>query len=298
MKIVFVGYVQFSAELFLTLLRCRDVELVGVITKKESGFNSDFFSLNKMARQHRIPCRFFEVSSQSELSQWIQALHADIVYCFGCSVLLSQELLSAVPRGVVGYHPAELPHNRGRHPIIWALALGLKRTASTFFMMNQGVDSGPIVSQNKVYISRRDDAATLYAKLLSVAKKQVVSMTRQLVRERFNFAPQNARLANVWRKRTAEDGRVDWRMSASGIYNLVRSLTRPYVGAHCIWNGCESKIWKVLPVKKAASNIEPGCVLKINKRKRAILVKCGDSQAVWVLQHGFKKLPDEGEYLR
>lgn len=36
--------------------------------------------------------------------------------------------------GVLGYHPAKLPQNRGRHPLIWALALGLKKSASTFFL--------------------------------------------------------------------------------------------------------------------------------------------------------------------
>ena len=35
--------------------------------------------------------------------------------------------------GVLGFHPSELPKNRGRHPLIWALALGLKKSASTFF---------------------------------------------------------------------------------------------------------------------------------------------------------------------
>ena len=50
----------------------------------------------------------------------------------------------------MGYHPAELPYNRGRHPIIWALALGLKSTASTFFYMKEGADDGDIISQEIV----------------------------------------------------------------------------------------------------------------------------------------------------
>ena len=50
--------------------------------------------------------------------------------------------------GVVGYHPAKLPQNRGRHPIIWSLALGLKHSASTFFFIQNGVDNGDIISQH------------------------------------------------------------------------------------------------------------------------------------------------------
>ena len=53
--------------------------------------------------------------------------------------------------GILGYHPSLLPFNRGRHPIIWALALGLKETGSTFFFMDENADTGDIVSQKKNY---------------------------------------------------------------------------------------------------------------------------------------------------
>ena len=75
--------------------------------------------------------------------------------------------------GVLGYHPAELPKNRGRHPIIWALVLGLKRTASTFFFMDEGADTGDILSQYKINISKNDNAETLYNRIIEVAMKQV-----------------------------------------------------------------------------------------------------------------------------
>lgn len=47
---------------------------------------------------------------------------------------------------LIGFHPANLPQNRGRHPIIWALFLSLQETASTFFMMDEDTDSGDIIS--------------------------------------------------------------------------------------------------------------------------------------------------------
>ena len=71
----------------------------------------------------------------------------------GWSRIIGKELLAVPPKGIVGYHPAALPANRGRHPIIWALALGLKETASTFFFMDNGADSGPIISQKSLIIS-------------------------------------------------------------------------------------------------------------------------------------------------
>ena len=75
--------------------------------------------------------------------------------------------------GVIGFHPAKLPANRGRHPIIWALALGLEKTASTFFRMDKNADSGPIVSQVDIKIRRNFSARCLYDEILKAVSLQV-----------------------------------------------------------------------------------------------------------------------------
>jgi methionyl-tRNA formyltransferase len=75
--------------------------------------------------------------------------------------------------GVVGFHPAALPENRGRHPLIWALVLGLEETASTFFFMDEGADSGDLLSQRRISIEPADDAGSLYARITEVAMCQI-----------------------------------------------------------------------------------------------------------------------------
>ena len=63
------------------------------------------------------------------------------------------------------FSPGLTPQNRGRHPIIWTLALGLCETGSTFFFMDEGADSGDILSQKKITILPEDNAGSLYQKL-------------------------------------------------------------------------------------------------------------------------------------
>ena len=60
--------------------------------------------------------------------------------------------------GFIGYHPANLPENKGRHPIIWAIALGLSKTASSFFIMNKFADQGAIIDKKPIYIDKKDNA--------------------------------------------------------------------------------------------------------------------------------------------
>jgi methionyl-tRNA formyltransferase len=202
--------------------------------------------------------------------------------------------LALAPLGVIGYHPAALPQNRGRHPIVWTLALGLRETASTFFFMDERADAGDLLSQRRLEISPDDDAGDLYRKLTALALAQLSAFVPQLARGGYPRTPQDHSQANTWRKRTKADGQVDWRMSAGGIHNLVRALARPYVGAHCLWEGREIKIWKTALEDTAPDNCEPGKVLAHDGG--APIIKCG-AGALRLLQHEFPALPPIGGYL-
>jgi methionyl-tRNA formyltransferase len=195
----------------------------------------------------------------------------------------------------VGYHPAALPRNRGRHPIIWALALGLKETASTFFFMDEGADSGPILDQQPVLIETNDDARTLYEKLTAIARVQVRSFLPKLASGDFPRLEQDHGVATYWRKRGKDDGKIDWRMPAEGVHNLVRALTRPYPGAHCVVQGVEAKVWATRVVEAGHPNDEPGKVLTTDATG-AVRVKCGTG-AIELVRHELPRQPQPGEYL-
>jgi methionyl-tRNA formyltransferase len=217
------------------------------------------------------------------------------VFCLGWSSLLKQAVLSIPPLGVVGYHPALLPRNRGRHPIIWALALGLRQTGSSFFIMDEGVDSGPILSQSHVGILDEDDAASLYAKLEIVARQQIRLVAEGLGFGTLSPAPQNHAKASYWRKRGSADGRIDWRMPAEGVHNLVRALAAPYPGAHAEYRGEEVKVWKTRLGSAGLQDVEPGYVLAVNAAE--IHVQCGTGTTLVLERHEFKQPMSAGEYL-
>jgi methionyl-tRNA formyltransferase len=292
MRIVFIGTVLFSEATLKKLIE-TGAEVVGVITKSASEFNADFADLTPLCEAHNIPYKFVNDINHPNNVAWIKALNPDVIYCFGWSSLIKKDLLAAAPKGVIGFHPAALPNNRGRHPLIWALALGLKETASTFFVMDEGADTGDIVSQEKVAILDSDDALSLYQKVTDIALEQVVAFTKGL--ENNTLIPQKQPAAgNSWRKRGMADGRIDFRMHSATIYNLVRALTRPYVGAHIDIPGAQVKVWKARSVAWEADNLEPGKVLNINGS--IVTVKTADG-AIELTEHEFAVLPEEGTYL-
>ncbi|ASS73948.1 formyl transferase [Tumebacillus algifaecis] len=294
MKILFMGCVEFSARTLGHLLTLPDVEVVGVVTKSESKINADFHSLQPIAEAAGIPCFLAEGNQQAEIAAWAAERSPDVVYCFGWSYLLKEELLTLPPLGVVGYHPAALPQNRGRHPIIWALALGLSETASTFFFMDRWADSGDLLSQVYLPILPEDDAGSLYQKLGDVALGQISVFTKQLASGDYPRIPQDHSGANTWRKRGRRDGEIDWRMSAERIHNLIRALTRPYVGAHFLWQGEEVKVWRSELSALGQANLEPGKVLRADAD--GVVIQCG-AGALKLVKHELATLPEEGTYL-
>lgn len=272
MRIIFIGAVEFSLRALAKLIELN-AEVVGVCTLKESKFNSDHVDLTDFSEAHGIPSLYVNDINSNETLRWISDKSPDVVFCFGWSRLIKQSLLELAPLGVIGFHPAALPANRGRHPIIWSLVLGLEKTASTFFFMNSGVDSGDILSQKEIFITHEDDARTLYDKVVNVALLQIAEFLPQLSSSSFQRIKQNELDSNVWRKRGIADGKIDWRMSAQNINNLVRGLAHPYEGAHFLFDGKEIKVWRSAISDDIANNIEPGKVLR--QDNSGLVVKCG-----------------------
>ncbi|WP_107697501.1 formyltransferase family protein [Campylobacter concisus] len=293
MKILFIGTVEFSYKALKKLIELN-AEIVGICTKKKSDFNSDFADLTPLCKKAGIPFKYIDDINSNENIAWIRSLSPDIIFCFGWSNLIKKDLLGLPKMGVVGYHPALLPKNRGRHPLIWALALGLNDSGSTFFFMTEGADDGDILSQEKIEILYEDDAKSLYNKVSNVALKQIETFLPKLQNNSFKTIKQNNDLANVWRKRGKVDGKIDFRMTSRAIYNLVRALTKPYVGAHVEYNGQDISIWKAEEVEFDQNNIEFGKVLENDGK--SIVVKTYD-KAIKIIDHDFKELPKVGEYI-
>lgn len=273
MRIIFVGSVEFS-RCVLERLVAINAEIAGVCTLKESKFNADHVDLSVVCTAHGIPWLYADDINSAETLSWIRAKKPDVIFCFGWSRLIKADLLGLASLGVVGFHPAALPANRGRHPLIWALALGLDKTASTFFFMDEGADSGDILSQREIFIEDQDDARTLYEKMKKTALTQIEEFVPKLATGTFTRQKQIHELANTWRKRGNADGKIDWRMSARSIHNLVRGLTKPYVGAHFLEGGKEIKVWKTALFGDVPKNIEPGKVLM--QSETGAVVKCGE----------------------
>jgi methionyl-tRNA formyltransferase len=295
MKVFFIGSVVFSREMLETMLGFSKVDIVGIATKSSSSFNSDHSDLSDLAVKYNIPYKYVRDINAPQIIDWIESLRSDVIFCLGWSSLIKENILNIPKKGVIGYHPAELPHNKGRHPQIWAMVLGLEKTASTFFLMDQGADTGEIISQSEIKIEFEDNAKSVYDKLIKTAKVQLLELLIKLNNDSLIKISQDKNAGNHWRKRSKEDGRIDWRMRTIDIYNLVRALSFPFPGAHFDYQGNEVKVWECRPYEQdVPKNYEPGKIL--GNENGEIIVKTGDG-AIVLLNLELHALDQKESYL-
>ena len=141
-----------------------------------------------------------------------------------------------------------------------------------------------------------DDAASIYEKVKELSVEILKENVSFLEKGVYKRNAQDYTLANTWRKRTAKDGEIDWRMSSKRIYDLVRALTRPYIGAHIALKAKECKVWKCQIGERMDSieSLEPGKVISVEGV--LITVKTGDG-AIVLIEHDMDQLLVVGEYL-
>jgi len=283
MRIVFIGTVEFSRHCLQTVLNENVDDENGVVAvftlaREHARFNSDYADLKPIAAAHQIPVYHIRKINEPKTVALIRALRPDVIFVFGFSQLIAKEILDIPPLGCIGTHPALLPRNRGRHPLIWALVEGLSESGLTFFYLGEGADDGDILWQKPFPITLSDDAGTLYEKIKGLADEAIQTFLPQLEGGNAPRKPQDHAQATYWRKRSKKDGEIDWSAPTMTTYNLIRALTQPYVGAHTYLDGHEILIWRshlpTHPLPEPALAQAPGTILAHSAAGWA--VKTGD----------------------
>ena len=268
MRAIFVGAVAFSRRCLQILVELPvDIALVVTLDGSKSRRHADYTDLAPLASHHGIPILRVADINSPEVPQRLESECPDVIFVLGWSQIVSDRVLDIPRLGCIGSHPALLPRNRGRHPIVWALVEGLQETGLTFFFLDQGVDSGDIVWQRSCLIESEDDAASLYGKIEDLAEAGLRDFVPRLLEGTATRTPQDDSLATYWRKRNDDDGRIEWCQTAERIRNLVRGLTRPYVGAHAFHFDNRFSVWRTeVPLGgHNQSAVQPGEILDVSE---------------------------------
>lgn len=221
---------------------------------------------------HALGADYFRSRDLSERRAALAGLDLLLV----CRFSLLPEAVFTVPSlGAVNIHSSLLPKYRGVHPASWALIDGKSRTGVTIHQIDAGIDTGDVLLQERVKIEDSDDIGSLVVKLNAVSAILAVQLLDKIARTgRLPAArPQRGR-ASYARRRTPDDGRIDWRGTTRAIHNLLRALTPPLPAAFCHLAGGER-----IDIMRGDRSPEPGTVVAVTPAGRYV-VKTGDGYLI------------------
>ena len=297
MRIVFMGTPEFAVP-SLTALLNSDHRVVGVVTQpdrpKGRGQELALSPIKQLALQHKIsilqPLKMKDPAFLDALSAW----KPDLITVAAFGRILPKTILDLPPRGCINVHASLLPKYRGAGPIQWAIINGERETGITTMLMDEGMDTGAILLQERTPITPDDTAGTLSAKLAEVGGKLLIETITKL--EEDSLVPQQqdharATMAPLLKK---EDGLLDWKLTAEQLANRVRGLT-PWPGAYTFAKGNRWTIWLASATGQSGS-AAPGTIQSTTKD--AILVATGKGLlAVTELQPANSRRMTAAQYL-
>lgn len=195
----------------------------------------------------------------SEEQAAIAACHLDAAVVVAYGLLLPKAVLMAPRLGCLNIHASLLPRWRGAAPIQRAIMAGDRETGISIMQMDEGLDTGGILLQQRIAIEDSDDAGTLHDKLAVAGAALVLQALAGLADGRLVAIPQPTTGASYAAKITRADERLDWRQPADALVRRVRALS-PDPGA---WFEASEERFKVLSAEAVAgaATARPGMVL-------------------------------------
>lgn len=266
MRIVFMGTPEFAVPSLEALLKSDD-RVVGIVTQPDRprgrGQRLSPSPVKIIAQREQLPLlqptKMKDPAFMAELSGWKPDLIA--VAAFGR--ILPPAILSLPPRGCVNVHGSLLPKYRGAGPIQWAIINGETETGITTMLMDEGMDTGAILLQEKIPIVPEDTAGSLSPRLADLGGRLLVETLAQLKAGTLTPRPQNHAQASLAPLLKKEDGVIDWSLSATMIANRIRGLT-PWPGAYTFLQADRWMIYRATAMDEAATSA-PGHITAVTK---------------------------------
>ena len=189
-----------------------------------------------ITRRHDLPHLRATDINGDEIRDALSTHRIDLMVVAGWSQPIHEELLSWLPLGAVGLHPAPLPVGRGRAPIPWTILRDMRASAVTLFHLSGKIDSGDIVDRLRFEVAPDVTATGLYERVGHLQSELIVRNLRALLEERAPRYPQ-AGHASVWPRRRPSDGHLDLTAAGRDVDRMVRALAAPYPGAFALFGG-------------------------------------------------------------
>jgi methionyl-tRNA formyltransferase len=222
----------------------------------------------------------------------LAAVRPDALVVAAYGLLLPQTVLDVAAHGAWNIHASLLPRWRGAAPIQRALLAGDAETGISIMRMEAGLDTGPVLAQQRIAIGAQEDAASLHGKLASLGAEMMAAALVEIEAGRARPVPQPTKGATYARKIDKREAVLDWSRPAVELERAVRAFN-PSPGASTLLRGEAIKLWRAHAVTGSGA---PGELLQAGPE---LVVACGEGAlALGELQRPGGKRLDAAAFLR
>jgi methionyl-tRNA formyltransferase len=241
--VVFIGSPDFALPTLRALVDRYDV--VGVVTQPDraSGRGQELKAppVKTLALELGIPVMQPEKLRQPDAIEGLRAWNPDLIVVAAFGQILRKDVLELPPYGCLNVHASLLPRWRGAAPINAAILHGDEETGVTIMQMDAGLDTGPMLSQRSIRLTREDTAGSIFEKLSTLGADLLLETLPDYLSGKLTPIPQPEEGVTYAPMLKKEEGKLDFNHDVHELERRVRAFN-PWPGAFMDFDGMLLKV--------------------------------------------------------
>ncbi|MDF3017756.1 MAG: fmt [Thermomicrobiales bacterium] len=267
MRVVYFGSPEFAVPTLESLAASPAFEVALVVTQAAKGRSPVEVAAGALELPVYKPKTLRDPASREPLI----AAEPDLFVVAAFGLIFRQRTLDIPRLGSINVHPSLLPRYRGASPIVAAIASGDRETGVALMVMNVGIDTGAVVSQERLLVRDDDTSESLGGRLARMGAEMAVRDIPRWVEGELVALPQAGSEASLTRTLTKADGWIDWTRPAADIEWQIRAMW-PWPRAWTTIHGSPVQIHGAKVVAVENGEYQPGEAISARRR---LVVACG-----------------------
>lgn len=277
-KTIFIGTPDFGIPVLISLINNDNFSVIGVVTQPDKKVGRQQIltetPIKKIATSYDIPV--WQPKKLKEFTDDIEKMQPDLIVVVAYAQILPKTILDMPKYGCINIHGSLLPKYRGAACIQAAILNGEAETGLTIMKMDEGLDTGPIIAQEKIAIETTDTGEKIFNKLSGLAGKVATPIILDFINGKLELKPQDNSQASLTKLLEKDDGKINWQKGAAEIERLVRAMYS-WPGAFTNFN---DQVLKIIAVEQSTININKHKIGEIFLYNNEIAVQCGQDALI------------------
>ena len=247
-KIVFMGTPEFAVP-SLEILIMHDYPIAGIVTQPDRprgrGRIPAMPPVKVVAEKYHLPVSQPQRMKDREVIDHFRSLSPDLIVVAAFGQILPRQILEIPKMGCINVHPSLLPKFRGAAPLNWTIISGEVETGVTIMLMDEGLDTGDILTREETVIDPEETFGELHDRLANMGAALLLKTVEMITSGTVTRTSQDDSLATYAPRLKKEDGLIRWNADVRQIVNLIRGLSP----VPCAYTSYKGKMLKIFSAK-------------------------------------------------